>query len=246
MHFLFEDKLLSLKNLLLPIIPLTADLKWSVDKEEIARVWNFLHVLHTNVTKVAMEFGMHHGTALGTSEEVLLNPSFMADVVLKKDGRQLPLLKNRLHDPKAHLQVAPTHEIRLMSFKHLWFLANYPFLKCIPVMRESGVTSFFIRQIEMSKATVRFSITCLPHAHLNPFEVRKRHTGFDGGYHYQRKMFSEMQEQNEHRSRRHHSVGLEYNQHKPFKYCKQPVLPDNKRGTNSAYHFGCTFERTGK
>lgn len=99
MHFLFEDGLISLKQFLLKIIPSVMEIKWSLDKEDIACLWNFLYILHTDVSKVGYEFGMHFGTALGCSEEVLLHPSFLTDVLGKKDGCALPLAWNLLFDP---------------------------------------------------------------------------------------------------------------------------------------------------
>lgn len=183
MHFLFEHELISLKQFLLTIIPTVAELHWTFDKEEIGRAWNFLYVLHTVVTKVGCEFGMDHGTALGTSEEVILHPSFMADVIAKKDGRKVPLPYTHGFNEQACTQLASTHELRLTAFKNFWFLDSHPFLKRLRVVRDARIVTFFIAVKTLGHGHFRFSITCLPHAHLNAFDVHNRKTGFQGGCH---------------------------------------------------------------
>lgn len=181
MHLLFEDKLITMKQFLLTILPSLAELNWCLDKDEIARVWNFLYVLHTKVTQVASEFRMHHGTAVGKSEEVLLHPTFMADVIAKKEGRHVPDLRKDHFDLHAGIQGGPTHELRILSFKSFWFVGDEPFLKRLRVVRDARIITFFIAEKLLRNGQVRFSITCLPHAHLNPFDVHKQYTGFHGG-----------------------------------------------------------------
>lgn len=181
MHFFFEEKLMSMKEFLVTILPSLAEMNWFLDKEEIAREWNFLYVLHTGVTKVSSEFGMVHGTASSKSEEVLLTPTFMADVMAKKEGRLLHSTRNVYFSPHDRSLLEPSHELRVTSFKTLWFLERQPFLKRIRVIRDARITTFFIAEKEIWNGNARFSITCMPHAHLNPLDVHKKNTGFEGG-----------------------------------------------------------------
>lgn len=124
---------------------------------------------------------MHHETAVGTSEEVILHPTFMADVTGKKDGRKIPFTSTQQFDSQARTPLAPTHELRLTSFKSFWFFASHPFLKRLRVLRDAWTTTFFIAGKTFPNGNVCFSITCLPHAHLNAFDVHTRNTGFEGG-----------------------------------------------------------------
>lgn len=183
MFFLFEDELITLKQFLLTLLPSVGEMNWPFNKDEIARVWNFLYVLHTDVTKVAAEFCMQHGMHVGKSEEIILHHSFMAEVVGKKSGRKVPKTRHYLLDGEAPLQVRPTHEIRLTSFKYIWFLTQQPFLKRLRVLRQARICTFFIAATKIAHGGERYSITCLPHSHLNAFDVHSKHTGFQGGCH---------------------------------------------------------------
>lgn len=181
MYFMFDDKLLSLKDFLLTLLPSLAEMKWAFDKEEIIRLWNFLYVLHTNITKVGAEFGMHHGTACGRSEEVLLNLAFITAVIGTKEGRHLPDIRNHHLNTETCLQSRPTHELRLTGFKNFWFYVSQTFLKHVPVMRDTCVITLFIASKPIWNGNVRYSITFLPHVHLNPFDVHNKYTDFKGG-----------------------------------------------------------------
>lgn len=119
MHFFLEERLITLKHLLTTILPELGELRWSIDKDEISRVWNFLYVLHADVTMVGAEFFMHHGTAVGKSKEVMLHPTFMADVLGRKSGRQLPTPRTLTFDRQSPVHVGPTHEVRLTSIKNI-------------------------------------------------------------------------------------------------------------------------------
>lgn len=140
-----------------------------------------MYVMHTEVTTVSSEFGMHHGSAIGKSEEILLNPSFMADIITKKVGRQVPVPQELQVSKGCRIQLGPTHELRLSSFKTFWFYDSQPFLKRIRVVREARIMTLFISEKQVQNTKCRFSITCLPHAHLNAFDVYNKYTGYQGG-----------------------------------------------------------------
>lgn len=124
---------------------------------------------------------MHHGSAVGKSEEVVLDQSFMADVLGKKVGRQLQHNMKLHFNVEAGMGIGPTHELRIVSFKTFWFLAAEPFLKRLRVLRDARIITFFIAEKPLPYSNVRFSITCLPHIHLNSFDVHNKYTGFEGG-----------------------------------------------------------------
>lgn len=184
MSFMFVDSLISLKEFYATILQTLAELNWPFEKEEIAQVWHFLYVLRTEVTKVGAEFGMHRGMQVGKSEEVTLYPSFMADVLSKKEGRKVPVTTaNVQFGADGRIHHGPTHELRITSFKSIWFYGAEPYLKRIRVLRDAKIVTCFITEKEVKPRNVRFSVTWLPHAHLNAFEVHNKHTGFQGGCH---------------------------------------------------------------
>lgn len=81
------------------------------------------------------------------------------------------------------MSVALTNELWITSFKNFWFLSTHYFLKHIRVVRDARIITFLIGEKRLSHGGVRFFITYLPHAHLNPFEVHKRNTSLEGGCH---------------------------------------------------------------
>lgn len=101
------------------------------------------------------------------SEEVILHPNFMSDLIAKKERRQLSRKAELNIHREERTQVGPSHELSVTSLKKIWFFASQSFLKRTRVVHDASIITFFI--------------ACIPHAHLNPFDVQNKHTGFEGG-----------------------------------------------------------------